>query len=96
MACGTLGLCMPTQSLFIIVSAGILYNSYENSLKHVFMYALYTIRRPVYGRIRIPFKRVNPFRTRPFSKQAERLYGRDGNRRDGPSTRRRRERIGAL
>ncbi|KAJ7347532.1 hypothetical protein DFH08DRAFT_809267 [Mycena albidolilacea] len=60
------------------------------------MYTLYTIRRPVYGRIRIPFKRVNPFRTRPFSKQAERLYGRDGNRRDGPSTRRRRERIGAL
>ncbi|KAJ7302524.1 hypothetical protein DFH08DRAFT_826543 [Mycena albidolilacea] len=60
------------------------------------MYTLYTIRRSVYGRIRIPFKRVNPFRTRPFSKQAEQLYGRDGNRRDGPSTRRRRERIGAL
>ncbi|KAJ7334128.1 hypothetical protein DFH08DRAFT_939754 [Mycena albidolilacea] len=28
------------------------------------MYALYTIRRPVYGRIWIPFKRVNPFRSR--------------------------------
>jgi hypothetical protein len=60
------------------------------------MYALYTIRRPVYGRIRIPFKRVNLFRTRPFSKQAEWLYGRDGNRRDGLSTHRRREWIGAL
>jgi hypothetical protein len=39
---------------------------------------------------------VNPSRTRPFPKQAEQLYGRDGNRRDGPSTRRKRERIGAL
>jgi hypothetical protein len=32
---------------------------------------------PVYGRIRIPFKRVNPSRIRPFWRQVERLYGRD-------------------
>jgi hypothetical protein len=53
-----------------------------------------SIRLPVYGRV--PFKRANPSRTRPFSKQAERRYGRDGNRRDGPSTRRKQERIGTL
>ena len=35
-----------------------------------------SIRLPVFGRIRVPFKRVNPSRTRPFSEQEERLYGR--------------------
>jgi hypothetical protein len=29
-------------------------------------------RLPVYGRIRVPFERVNPSRTHPFTKQAER------------------------
>ncbi|KAF8205247.1 hypothetical protein K438DRAFT_1932132 [Mycena galopus ATCC 62051] len=46
--------------------------------------------------VRVPFKRVDPSRIRPFPKQPEWLYGRDGNRRDGPSTRRKRKRVGAL